>query len=1656
MSATDSSSVAVDKMSASLSYLALEAASSGSTNRGGTWPDAHGKTKDSRSRQMGTEIGPKVECVYSLLSMLGSHDIKVTASKFLDLSKSPETCSTLRRSGCIPLLVQMIHSDSDDQSRKYAAQALHNVVHCHPDDKAGRRESKVLKLIEAIIDYGEYLKSVSIAVSVTASSSTTSMERRVADDRDRHPSQAIFSLMKISFDEEHRHAMCQLGALQAIACLVHMDHAMHGVKPTDSRCVSLRRYAGMALTNLTFGDGNNKALLCSNKEFMRALVAQLNSAADDLIQVTASVLRNLSWRADNNMIAVLNEIGTVTALTSAAMRNNTMENTLKAILSALWNLSAHCSSNKAEFCRVDGALAFLVEMLTFEAPSKTLTIIENAGGILRNVSSHIAVREDYRHILRERDCLGILLQQLRSESLTIVSNACGTLWNLSARCPTDQKYLWDNGAVPMLRSLIHSKHKMISNGSNAALKNLLNYRPGNLSSVHVDSVTRSMNLKELPTLRIRKQRALEQELEKKLSDTCEIIDMQTESPHKEKCKLPPSKEVTQQLGEYHERLETREDQQQEGDNAIDETTVAIEKDPTERQDQAEVENSDEVSTAEEQQRQEPELDQITNYSLRYAENQLEVEEEKITGSGGDQFNGTEIILILEDTVKCYQEEGTPYAISSATSMTDLRTAAKEQAEKRPAFISNIVRLGQRSTMKQQPKRSVPNSGLQTPEKPVNYCDEGTPECFSREISHTGSLSSLDGIQSPQVEPILPAKIDATPSKVEGENTKPAIVEEKPIITTVDGKAKLNPAQAKAKVVSFTDTNAAQLLETPLMFSRTSSMESLSSAAAETAGTMPDDGSSVVSEFSRVASGLMSPSELPDSPTQSMPQSPTRKRLQGPVHEMQLSDAANSQLNDGKGQHPTSVFADKVDKFAVENTPAQFSCATSLSNLSILNEEGPSRDDNVAAELYQGKSKTPDLSDSDDECAGADAILDECINRGINKGLNNIKSVAPTASLTSTAEAVQLYFTEDTPALLSKACSNSDLSVLSMLDNSNQCEIVQFSDESSSDVSDGGVGNEDLLEQCIQNGIEKSIAKAKHRQEEEQKERAIADKRVGRSDSLSSLSVDSEEENNSLEEAIAAGINRKVANKVVFAIGAPVNPERQRQRAPADLLDNNNESFSSMESCESNDRANLLLEQCIQSGINRRPTTTTKSTKVQKSTGMENKVRSQRTSVKSQKRNDDENERILLECINRGIEKNVRKSSLSAIPKHQPSGSSEQVLAKQNQDILRRLERMTLEEKYGRPDDDREQHRGVLGSSSKKLMNPKNANGASVAGSESEAIASVSLPVERKLMMGVVLGDVAALARPHERVAEINSNSTHNNNSNIYSRQEQLRRPRQSDIEGTGAPSDGHPIQRDAINNKGMHMQTSIPSSTIKISHNSRNSHEKGTAIINSINGFDPSLEQSNEYPALKLSHQDDGEEEAVSPDSKLVMVASNEYMSDKNSVNRSVCSGSFYGSGHEFVSSNKHKDPDLMLKSVDRLTQALVSTAEYLRAHPTTEEMVSSGGGDKKSSSTNDTWNENTCPNGDVSFPSFSYSAPKLDEGPPSSDDDVNDDDDDDDTLNASLSLNKNTEPGISSTGTATAAAHVNINGVIDQVDHHCEQVGYFVAACTGQIESRR
>ncbi|XP_059196533.1 adenomatous polyposis coli protein 2 [Centropristis striata] len=503
-------------------------------------PPAGEPENNSSAAAAGTDApadgGSKVEMVFWLLSMLANRDKEEMSRTLLALSSSQDSCIAMRKSGCVPLLVQILHeapgggggetaagattTGCSREAKSRASAALHNIIYSQQDEGQARREMRVLHMLEQVRTYcdsgWDWIESHAGTPSPGGTKTTD-----IPEPVDPQICQAMCAVMKLSFEEEYRRAMNELGGLQVVADLIHLDQDMYGMQ-NDPINMALRRYAGMAVTNLTFGDVVNKATLCSKKSCLQALVAQLASDSEELHQVVSSILRNLSWRADISSKKVLRDIGCVSALMTCALQA-TKESTLKSLLSALWNLSAHSIDNKVAICSVDGALGFLVSTLTYRCQTNSLAIIESGGGILRNVSSLVATREDYRQILRDHNCLQTLLQHLRSHSLTIVSNACGTLWNLSARSPKDQELLWDLGAVSMLRNLIHSKHKMIAMGSAAALRNLLTNRPLKYKDAAVVSPGSCM-----PSLYMRKQKALEAELDAKhLAETFDTLEKQS-------------------------------------------------------------------------------------------------------------------------------------------------------------------------------------------------------------------------------------------------------------------------------------------------------------------------------------------------------------------------------------------------------------------------------------------------------------------------------------------------------------------------------------------------------------------------------------------------------------------------------------------------------------------------------------------------------------------------------------------------------------------------------------------------------------------------------------------------------------------------------------------------------------------------------------------------------------------------------------------------------------------------------------------------------------------------------------------------------------------------------------------------------------------------
>ena len=91
-----------------------------------------------------------------------------------------------------------------------------------------------------------------------------------------------------------------------------------------------------------------------------------------MCEATAHLFHNLAWKPDKSSKSLLSESRVVLVLMEAAMEVSSRaltetlaglavepgrdEPTLKVILSALWNLSAHCKKNKADVCSILGSL----------------------------------------------------------------------------------------------------------------------------------------------------------------------------------------------------------------------------------------------------------------------------------------------------------------------------------------------------------------------------------------------------------------------------------------------------------------------------------------------------------------------------------------------------------------------------------------------------------------------------------------------------------------------------------------------------------------------------------------------------------------------------------------------------------------------------------------------------------------------------------------------------------------------------------------------------------------------------------------------------------------------------------------------------------------------------------------------------------------------------------------------------------------------------------------------------------------------------------------------------------------------------------------------------------------------------------------------------
>lgn len=1120
----------------------------------------HDDSTYSVPRRITSHLGTKVEMVYSLLSMLGTHDKDDMSRTLLAMSSSQDSCIAMRQSGCLPLLIQLLHGNDKDslllgnsrgskEARARASAALHNIVHSQPEDKRGRREIRVLHLLEQVRVYCEACWDWQEDRNQTMPSP---VEHQICP--------AVCVLMKLSFDEEHRHAMNQLGGLQAIAELLQVDCEMFGLS-SDHYSITLRRYAGMALTNLTFGDVANKATLCSMKGCMRAMVAQLKSESEDLQQVIASVLRNLSWRADVNSKKTLREVGSVRALMGCALQVQ-KESTLKSVLSALWNLSAHCTENKADICCVDGALAFLVGTLTHRSHSNTLAIIESGGGILRNVSSLIATNQAHRQILREHGCLPTLLQHLKSHSLTIVSNACGTLWNLSARDQTDQETLWELGAVGMLRNLIHSRHKMIAMGSAAALRNLMANRPPRYKDTSVLSPGGGA-----PSLHARKQKALFEELDaQQLSETFDNIDnLSPKAAHRKPrgCGtntssntrsyantpvlsspkrseevmgygrvFPPTapsvpsvrassdslNSVTSVDG-YGNRGKTKPSSAAETFYSSDENSVTnklcgYRKYPADLAHKIRSANhmGDDDGA---------ELDTPINYSLKYSDEQLnsgrqspshthseEVEQQR---HKGPRYNDTSEQPI--DYSLKYENPALKYSSDSPAlkynTSSPVHAAVKYSADSQRKDEYGLQYTSQKesaSVPKLRPLQPpAPNrTGPKSQESTQTYCVEDTPICFSRGSS-LSSLSSEDD-ESHEVITRKRRSVDVVENS-DGSNFPTLPVHEKVATEeqrsrkeaesqtaadsgAVSSKSKRHHhhelrhhhhAASGARTPKSPEPAPLYAQETPLMFSRCTSVSSLDSFSTSSIASSRSS-----APCSALPSGVISPSDLPDSPGQTNP--PSRAKTPPPLAPQEVELARQE-------EEPSS---DLLLHFATEATPFGFSKASSLSALSVdepyissdlARGEVSEMTGAVTKEVEKAEPLLEGESDDDIE------ILEACINMAMPKSSRKPKKQAPPTATTQpirkpsqlpvykllpphrrkdkqeeegpSEDTPRIYCVEGTPLNFSTATSLSDLTI-----ESPPPEEATLSQRQRSGLPEGENG-EDILAECISAAMPKS-------------------------------------------------------------------------------------------------------------------------------------------------------------------------------------------------------------------------------------------------------------------------------------------------------------------------------------------------------------------------------------------------------------------------------------------------------------------------------------------------------------------------------------------------------------------------------------------------------
>ena len=440
----------------------------------------------------------------------------------------------------------------------------------------------------------------------------------------------------------------------------------------------------------------------------------------------------------------------------------------------------------------------------------------------------------------------------------------------------------------MLRNLVHSRHKMIAQASSAALKNLetSSTNGSNLPSpltAHPSPSPQSQSSSST-SLQARKQKALEQEIDKTLTEMCDHMDplsplddqpitfdrsrmyrsMGGHYGRSRSSLAPPTTTVLGQMRNQRSSSLERSKQQQQ-----------IKPVTTTRSPWLPRSNETNEISYTSLNYEEDQDDQPVNYSLKYTE---------VTATTKHSAPVTKV---------CTDSSSEPAAkkdlVLSAYRETDL-----DEPTEQPTDFS--LRYGDPDDEDEDYDAS---DTMQT------YCMEGTP--YETPFTRSSAASLTD---------LREAGLKGT--KQNGDQTPPLPRGNKTVT--------FNEEMSNGNTVANNTVNGAE--QTPLMFSRSSSLASLDSLdQLDGQGQRHDEGS-VLSEFSRLTSRAVSPSELPDSPGQTMPSSP--RGIKKPSTPPPPPPAVNK----------PDVFEDSTNAFGMEEgqTPAFGTRAASpLSQLSFDDE-----------------------------------------------------------------------------------------------------------------------------------------------------------------------------------------------------------------------------------------------------------------------------------------------------------------------------------------------------------------------------------------------------------------------------------------------------------------------------------------------------------------------------------------------------------------------------------------------------------------------------------------------------------------------------------------------------------------------------------------------